>query len=205
MRRKLGIRYAPGATSNDSTQFQALRRGRCAALFRGETQMKRSAVAACCVLSLLSVEAIAQQRQNCTGPQLGTWKLQSFTTEDLATGQKTDLFGARPSGYISYGPDCRMYAILTKDGRKAPAALVPTDAERIDLHSGLVAYAGTYSIDGDKVSHHIDASWNQAWTGTTQVRQFKIDGKALHIRTVPAKSALTGRETSSALVWIKVE
>jgi hypothetical protein len=167
--------------------------------------MKRFGVAACCALLLVNLEASAQQHQKCTGPQIGTWKLQSFTTEDLASGQKTDRFGAQPSGYISYGPDCRMHAILIRDGRKTPATLVPTDAERVELYSGLVAYAGAYTIAGDKVSHHIDASWNQAWTGTTQVRQFRVDGKTLHIKTMPAKSSFTGQETSSVLVWIKVE
>jgi hypothetical protein len=148
---------------------------------------------------------MAQERQNCTGPQLGTWKLQSFTTEDPATGQKTDLFGAHPSGYLSYGPDCRMYGILVKEGQKAPTDLVPTDAERVDLYSGFISYAGTYSIEGDRVSHHIDASWNQSWTGTTQVRQFRIDGKYLYIKTLPAKNPLTGKESTSVLVWVKVE
>jgi hypothetical protein len=141
----------------------------------------------------------------CTGPQLGTWKLQSFTDEDLVTGQKTDPFGAHPGGYLNYGPDGRMYGILVNDGRKAPDALIPTDAERIDLYSGLIAYAGTYHIEDDKVIHHIDISWNQAWTGTTQVRQFRIDGNVLYIRTLPAKNPLTGNETSAVLVWTKVE
>jgi len=151
------------------------------------------------------MKTFAQPRQNCTGPQLGTWKLQSFTTEDLATGQKTDLFGAHPSGYLIYGPDCRMSVIMIKEGRKAPLTLVPTDAERIELYGGLFAYAGTYSIEGDMVSHHIDASWNQMWTGTTQVRQLKIEGKSLYIKTVPAKAPLTGKESTSVLVWTKVE
>ncbi|CAB3646870.1 hypothetical protein LMG24238_00819 [Paraburkholderia sediminicola] len=146
-----------------------------------------------------------QERQNCTGPQLGTWKLESFTTEDVATGQKTDLFGAHPSGYLNYGPDGRMYAILIKDERKAPADLVPTDTESVDLYSGLCSYAGTYSIEDDRVSHHIDASWNESWTGTTQVRQFKIDGKYLYIKTLPSRNPVTGRESTSMLVWTKVE
>ena len=161
-------------------------------------------VAAVCAVFVLGNEAMAQQRQNCTGPQLGTWKLQSLTREDLATGQKTDLFGTRPSGYISYGPDCRMYTIVTKEGRKAPAALVATDAERASLYSGLIAYAGTYSVDGDKISHHVEASWNEAWTGTTVVRQFKIEGKTLHIVT-KEKNQVDGRESSSVLIWSKVE
>jgi hypothetical protein len=98
-----------------------------------------------------------------------------------------------------------MYGILVKEGQKAPTDLVPTDAERVDLYSGFISYAGTYSIEGDRVSHHIDASWNQSWTGTTQVRQFRIDGKYLYIKTLPAKNPLTGKESTSVLVWVKVE
>jgi Lipocalin-like domain len=152
----------------------------------------------------MKLPAGGQDGQRCTGAHLGTWKLQSFTDEDLETGEKTNLFGVHPSGYLSYGPDGRMYAILLKEGRNAPGALVPTDAERVDLYSGLIAYAGTYSIEGDKVSHHIDASWNQSWTGTTQVRQFRIDGNSLYIRTLPAKNPMTGKESSAVLVWNKL-
>jgi hypothetical protein len=167
--------------------------------------MRHSAVIVCCVLWVTSMQAIGQTRQTCAGPQLGTWALQSYTTEDLATGQKTELLGAHPSGYLSYGPDCRMSAILIREGRKAPDGFVPTDAERLELYNGLIAYAGTYNIEGDKVSHHVDASWNQSWTGTIQVRQFRIEGRTLYIKTLPAKNALTGKESSSVLVWLKVE
>ncbi len=167
--------------------------------------MKRPAVLVCCVLCLGSLEAIGQERQNCTGPQLGTWKLRSYTTEDLTTGQKTDLFGAHPTGYLSYGSDCRVFGIVVKEGRKAPNSLVPTDAERVELYNGLIAYAGTYSIEGDKVSHHLDVSSNQSWTGTTLVRQFRIDGKSLYINTLPARNPLTGKESSAVLVFDKVE
>jgi hypothetical protein len=168
--------------------------------------MKRASMALGCAFLIANGGSSAQQHPSCaSAQQLGTWALQSYVSEDLETGQKTNLFGEHPSGYLSYGPDCRMYAILIKENRKAPAALVPTDAERVDLYGGLVAYAGSYTIDEDKVSHHIDASWNQAWTGTTQVRQFKIDGNTLHIRTLPAKNALTGKPSVSTLVWTKVQ
>jgi Lipocalin-like domain len=113
--------------------------------------------------------------------------------------------GAHPTGYLSYGPDCRMYAIIVRENRKQPAGVVPTDVEKIELFGRVLAYAGTYTIDGDKVSHHVDVSWNEAWTGTTQVRQFKIEGKALHIRSMPAKNPRDGKLSSSTIVWTKVE
>jgi len=165
----------------------------------------RSIVLAC-ALVICGAAANAQQPQSCAkAPQLGTWALQSWVTEDLETHQKKETFGAHPTGYLAYGPDCRMYAILIKDGRKSPAALVPTDPEKIDLFNGLVSYAGVYTYEGDKVSHHIDSSWNQAWTGTTQVREFRIEGMTLHIKTLPSKSPVDGRMVVSNLVWTKVQ
>lgn len=142
---------------------------------------------------------------NDAGSLLGTWTLRSFTTEHLATGKKTALLGAHPVGYLSYSADGRMYAIFAAQGRKAPADLVPTDAERIDLYNGFSAYAGTYRVQGDTVSHAVDASWNEAWTGTTQVRRFRIDGTQLTIETLPDRNPVTGQECISTLVWIKVE
>src|ERR1700689_3751378 len=108
-------------------------------------------IAAAVSLGLWSGPAAAQQ--HCSEPQLGTWKLKSDVREDVKTGQKTEGFGAHPTGFITYGADCRVQVIIIADGRKTPANLVPTDAERIELYSGLEAYAGTYSIKGDIVSH----------------------------------------------------
>jgi hypothetical protein len=146
-----------------------------------------------------------QAQQSDASVLLGTWTLQSFSTTDLATGQKTHFFGAHPTGYLNYCADGRMYAILVEEERKTPADLVPTDAERIDLFKGLCSYAGTYSIEGDEVSHRIDISWNESWTGTTQVRRFRIDGNQLYLSTLPARNPITGNgECVSELAWIKV-
>ena len=157
-------------------------------------------------LLLWSVSSAAQQHPTtCAGPQLGTWILLSMETEDLETGQKHNLLGVHPSGYLSYGPDCRMSAILVKESREGPAALVATDPESIELYRGLIAYAGNYAIDGYKITHHIETSWNQAWTGTTQVSQFNIDGKSMFIRTGPGKSPMTGRQSATVFIWTRVE
>jgi hypothetical protein len=126
-------------------------------------------------------------------------------TEDLETGQKQNLLGVHPSGYLSYGADCRMSAILIKESREGPAGSVATDPESIELYRGLIAYAGSYAIDGYKITHHIEASWNQAWSGTTQISQFNIDGKSLYMRTGSSKSPLTGRQSSTRFIWVRVE
>jgi hypothetical protein len=51
-----------------------------------------------------------------------------------------------------------------------PAGAVPTEEEKAKLFGTLIAYSGTYVLDGDKVTHKIDVSWNQSWTGADQVR-----------------------------------
>jgi Lipocalin-like domain len=104
---------------------------------------------------------------------------------------------------LSYGPHCRRYAIIAQQNRKPPAGVVPTDAEKLELFGGFVACAGTYTIDRDGVSHHVDVSWIEARTGTTRVRRFKIAGKVLRIQSIPAENPRDGRLSSSSLVWTK--
>lgn len=140
-----------------------------------------------------------------SGPQLGTWRLQSFITEYHDNGLKIEPYGARPGGFLHYGSDGRMNVIIAHENRKPPVTIVPTDAEKVALFDGFAAYAGTYTIDGETISHHVDTSWNEAWTGTTQVRRFRIEGNLLYIRSVPEPDFLDGRVTSSQLIWIKVE
>ncbi len=112
--------------------------------------------------------------------------------------------GEHPDGYLSYSPDGRMYAIITGDNRIKPHDVAPTDEERVKLHRTMIAYAGTYTVDAEKVIHHVDISWNQAYTGTDQIRFYKLDGSTLTITTVPNKSPTDGREGRGILVWEKV-
>jgi hypothetical protein len=138
-------------------------------------------------------------------PILGTWKLKSFVREVLPTGERYNQFGEHPDGYLSYSPDGRMYAILTWDNRIKPHDVVPTDEEQAKLYRTMAAYAGTYTVDADKVIHHVDISWNQAFTGTDQIRFYKLDGNTLTITTAPNKSMVDGREGRLILVWEKVK
>jgi len=138
-------------------------------------------------------------------PVLGTWKLVSYVRESIATGRRYNQFGEAPVGYIGYAPDGRMYAIFTRHERITPRDAVPTDEEGVQLLGSMVAYAGTYTFESDnKVVHHIDTSWNQAWTGTHQVRYFELDGDDLTITTAPYKSYHDGEEGRSILVWKRV-
>src|SRR5262245_49045034 len=83
---------------------------------------------------------------------VGTWKLVSSVTEELATGRKTPLLGEHPKGYLIYTPQGRMMVLLVHQTRSPPKI----DEDRINLHKYMAAYSGRYTDEGDKVVHHVD-------------------------------------------------
>jgi hypothetical protein len=97
--------------------------------------------------------------------RLGAWKLKSFVRKDVATGESRPALGEHPDGYLGYSCDARMYALFIAASRVIPAGDQPTDGERVQLHKSMVSYAGMYTINGDKVVHHIDFAWNNARLG----------------------------------------
>ncbi len=134
---------------------------------------------------------------------LGTWKLKSFV-QLLETGERLNVYGEHPDGYISYSADGRMYGMGTSDNRKKPRDDNPTDQEQINLFQTMFAYAGTYAVEGDRVVHRVDISWNQSFTGTEQIRFYELVGDVLTITTAPTKYMVDGREGHLVAVWEKV-
>ena len=134
----------------------------------------------------------------------GTWKMLSWTTEDLMTGETTDALGANPEGYLTYTPDGRVMVLVLRGDRKKPTALVPTDEEKVGLYDSMFAYAGTFSVDHEKVVHNIDMSWNHSWTGTTQIRFYKIHHDELTYISAPAKNPMTDRDCVHTVIFRRV-
>jgi hypothetical protein len=137
---------------------------------------------------------------------LGTWKLVSYMREEVPSGAKSDVMGAHPSGYINYGRDGRMMVMIVGGERKKPAGAVATPEEAQALLTSMLAYAGTYRIDtqAKTVVHHIDISWDQARTGTDQVRSYKLEGKRITLTTEPSADPATGKKTVRTVVWGKL-
>jgi hypothetical protein len=141
-----------------------------------------------------------------TDPQqlLGTWRMLAWRREVLATGEISEAFGPEPRGFISYSPDGRVMVVVVKRDRPMPSSLIPKPAEKIALYDSLFAYSGTYSVDGDKVTHHIEISWNEAWAGTDQVRYCTIQANRLTYRSPPAQDPMDGQECSYTVEFEKV-
>jgi len=137
---------------------------------------------------------------------LGTWRLVSYTRTVVATGETTDIFGKAPRGFINYGRDGRMLVLIVKDDRPTPDDLARmTDQQRAELFKSMIAYGGTYTFDGKTVTHHVDISWNQIWTGTNQIRNVTFENRKLILSTNPQPSSIDGKVSVGILTWEKLE
>jgi Lipocalin-like domain len=94
-----------------------------------------------------------------------------------------------------------MSVFIINPKRKPPAAPKVTDAEANELYRTMIAYSGAYSVEGNKVTHKIEFSWNQTWTGTNQQRFFEVKDNQLTIKTPPIISPVSGKEGVHTLVW----
>jgi hypothetical protein len=136
---------------------------------------------------------------------LGTWKLVSVTREDVATAEKTDFFGADPHGYIHYGGDGRMMVVIVRTGRPKPTGTDLTADQAQALMKSVVSYAGTWEIRGNEMTHFVDISWNESWSGTAQKRLFRFVGDKLHLDTPPSPDPVDGRHSVRSMVWERMK
>jgi len=162
--------------------------------------IRRVVIVTLALLSPVLVQALDIERL------YGTWKLVSFTSRVVATGETTDVFGKTPSGFLSYSRDGRMNAILVKDKRPKPTDMAQaTTEEKAQLLTSMYAYAGTFTVEGNTVTHHVDISWNENWTGTHQIRNVRLEGDKLYIFTNPQSNGLDGKIVVNELLWEKVK
>lgn len=137
---------------------------------------------------------------------VGTWRLVAHVQELLDTGEKVNARGKNPRGFLTYTPDGRFH-VLNMPGaadRPRPKGVSPTDQEALGLFKGLTAYCGRYSVNGDKMTHHVDIAWNESWGGTDQERGFKLDGDRLTITSGPLLSPWDGRRVFATMTYERV-
>ena len=102
--------------------------------------------------------------------------------------------GEHPSGYVLFTPQGRLSFTLTSGHRKPPESL----EDKAALLSSVIAYTGTYRLDGDRWITQVDVAWNPEWVGTEQIRHFKIHGDQLDSHDALAGHAQLARQRVDA-------
>ncbi len=134
---------------------------------------------------------------------IGTWKLVSAVREEIPSGTKVDLFGDRPQGFLNYSREGRMIALITRGDRTAANGR-PTPAEAEALYRSMLSYAGAYTVDGDVVTHDVDLSWNESFTGSKQKRHVAFEGSRLILSTPQSPDPIDGKVSVRRMTWEKV-
>ena len=55
-----------------------------------------------------------------------------------------------------------------------------------------------------EITHHVDVSWNQSWTGTDQKRVARFEGNRVYLSTPPSLDPITGMMSVRTMTWEKL-
>lgn len=117
-------------------------------------------------------------------PWIGIWRLFSFDYEDQVSGVRSPRFGTKPKGRLFLLENGLMMAILTAEGRTIPM----TNEDRAMAFNTVIAYSGKYMVQDGKLNINVDISWNEAWTGTVQIRSYRFLDSRLQLTSAWAPS-----------------
>jgi hypothetical protein len=132
---------------------------------------------------------------------LGAWKLVVWDIIYADGRPPSYPYGDNAVGWIMYTPDRRMSVTICRPGRarlstenvrKAPIE------ERLAAFESYFTYAGTYSVDGADVIHHVEFSLNPNFCNTEQRRFAAFEGRRL---TLSAEDEVAGVRRTHRLVW----
>ena len=130
---------------------------------------------------------------------VGRWQLvsASSTTRD---GERNETpYGANPIGFLTYGEDGRVTALISYGGRKPLSTGGGTLEEQAEAFQTFLAYAGRYTLRGDKVTHSVEISSIQNYVKKELVRSVRFQGDQITLVTPPTR--VNGKIQTIELVW----
>jgi len=154
---------------------------------------------------LLCVSSLLSRAEDISKSLVGTWRVTGYSMSTVETNEVSQPFGEHPTGYFQYSPGGHVVVFLSS--ADVPKVSAPySDADRATIHSRIFgAYAGTYSMDGNKVTHHVVASWRPEWVGSDQIRFVELSGNKLTIKTAPIVFGQTGKQIVATLTFEREE
>lgn len=118
---------------------------------------------------------------------VGTWRLASASATTEKGETIAQPLGNNPAGSITYTCDGKVSVLISHGGRKLLTGdrIASPIMERAEAFATFFAYAGTYSVRGNQITHHVQISSVPNWVNTDLVRTFKASGNTLTLTTPP--------------------
>jgi Lipocalin-like domain len=136
---------------------------------------------------------------------VGTWKLLSASTRTSSGERDGAPYGVDPVGFLTYTGDGRVTALISYGGRKRLSVLpvgggTPSQIEeQAEAFKTFLAYAGRYTLTGDKVIHHIEISSIQNYVDKDLARTVKFEDDRITLLTPP--TSVNGKIQTVELIW----
>jgi hypothetical protein len=129
---------------------------------------------------------------------VGRWKLLSASSTTSKGERSETPYGSSPTGFLTYG-EGRVTALISYDGRKPLSIGGGNLEEQAEAFKTFLAYAGRYTLSGDKVTHHVEISSIQNYVGRDLIRSVKFEGDQITLVTPPTR--MNGKLQTVELVW----
>lgn len=130
----------------------------------------------------------------------GHWAIESWS-QIYDDGRRVYPLGQALQGFIHYSADGRMACMIADAGRQplSGGQFKSPDSEMLQAARGFFAYAGTYTIDGNVVSHQVEISLFPNWQGGVQKRLVEIATDTLRIEARLEEGTTEAR--TAVLAW----
>jgi hypothetical protein len=141
--------------------------------------------------TILGIGMPSAQAQN---NLIGMWAWASVDNSS-PDGTKTQPFGPRPGGYLTFDADGRFFWLITRPGRSKFASGKRdqgTPEENKATVQGSLAYCGTYSVSNDTLILKIEASSYPNEEGAEQRRSFALNGDELTWKNPTVSTGASG-------------
>ncbi|MBD2524677.1 lipocalin-like domain-containing protein [Nostoc sp. FACHB-133] len=145
-------------------------------------------------------------------PLIGIWKLISAIAIHSHGTINPEVYGTHPVGYITYTLDGHIMVMFSRSERSSlsqeiqspfrPEMQSLSTEELAQAFTTFNAYAGTYTLSGNTVTHQIEIASIPNRVGKTLVRTFTLSESRLTLSTPPVLS--DGGETVFELVWERI-
>lgn len=144
-----------------------------------------------------------------SNPLLGIWQLVKAIAILPDGTIEPNVYGANPSGYITYTPEGRMMVLFARSDRPSLSLDISSPfskdiyalpaTECMQAFATCNAYAGRYTLSGNTITHHIEIATIPNRVGTDLIRTFELNRNQISLRTPPTMS--DGTSKIYELVW----
>lgn len=129
---------------------------------------------------------------------VGCWTLEAASSINSAGERDDTPYGLGPSGFLTYGDDDRMTALISYGGRK-PLSPITSPSEQAEAFKTFFAYAGRYTLTENQLVHHVEISSIQNYVNRDLARTIRFEGNCIVLITPP--SLVNGKIQTIELTW----